>query len=217
MQSDKIELLATALNAVQGKLKAAKKDAENPFFKSHYATLGSVWDACRELLHEHGFSVVQGGKVENGQGILTTTLLHKSGQWISGDYPLTAVKSDPQAQGSAVTYARRYCLAAMVGIVTEDDDGESAMSRESPEDRKTIFIPAEVKKYSGISKESGKAYTSYTIVSPDGVSFSTLSEIVARVARDAKERNEQVEITYTQKGKFFNITNIQLVIEDAPE
>jgi len=125
MQSEATDKLAAALVKVQASIKPAVKSSANPFFKSHYADLGEIWNACREALTANGIAVVQGG---DGDG-LQTTLLHTSGQWISGSFRLMAIKPDPQAQGSAMTYLRRYSLAAMVGVVTEDDDGEAAMAR----------------------------------------------------------------------------------------
>ena len=129
-KSDDINELATALNKVQAKLRPATRNATNPFFKSSYADLASIWDACRALLAENGLSVVQVNSVVEGNRIaLETTLMHNSGQFISGALLLTPVKEDPQGVGSALTYARRYALASIIGIATEDDDGESAMER----------------------------------------------------------------------------------------
>lgn len=120
--SEQINELAKALNAVQKKITGAKKDADNPFFKSKYADLESVWDACREPLTENGLSVTQ---FLNGEA-LVTMLLHSSGQWIKGEQKIYTKDNSPQAFGSAITYARRYGLAAIVGIVQVDDDGQAA-------------------------------------------------------------------------------------------
>lgn len=134
-KSESITELAKSLNQVQATLQAAKKGSENPFFKSTYADLLSVWNACRDSLTSNGLSIVQvAGIDEQGHGYLETILLHTSGEWISGALPLMTIKQDPQAQGSAMTYARRYSLSAIVGLCTEeDDDAEAAMGREKPE------------------------------------------------------------------------------------
>jgi hypothetical protein len=121
--------LAEALAAAQGELHSAKKDTANPFFKSKYADLHSVWEACRAALSKHSLAVVQTLDVmgEKSQPVLMTMLIHKSGEFISSTYPIKPIKDDPQGVGSAITYARRYSLAAMVGVVAdEDDDGEAA-------------------------------------------------------------------------------------------
>ena len=129
-QSANIATLAKALSEAQGKIKGAAKDAENPFFKSKYADLASVWDACREQLSAAGLSVIQ--TLDGGMMGVTvvTTLAHSSGEWIRGSLTLKPVKDDPQGIGSAITYGRRYALAAMVGVAPEDDDGEGASGRE---------------------------------------------------------------------------------------
>jgi hypothetical protein len=129
-QSTEVKELFTALNKAQGQIKGAVKDANNPFFKSKYADLESVWDACRDALTKNGLSVIQTTEYNLDAGTcVVTTLAHNSGQWIRGSLPIMAVKPDPQGVGSAITYARRYALAAIVGVVQVDDDAESAMSR----------------------------------------------------------------------------------------
>ena len=130
MQSENINEIAAALAKVQGKLEGASKDAENPFFKTKYVDLTATWEACRGLLAANGLSVAQFGNVTPSGPVLTTLLMHSSGQWLSGDTPLvflTEGRGNPmQGMGSAFTYARRYGLSAMVGVVAEDDDGNQA-------------------------------------------------------------------------------------------
>ncbi|HEY4360306.1 MAG TPA: ERF family protein [Bryobacteraceae bacterium] len=133
-RSDSIGELAAALVLTQKAVKKALKDADNPYFKSKYADLESVTDACREALTANDLAVSQVFAPEDVPGTVSveTVLMHKSGQFISGTLTMTAVKTDPQAVGSAITYARRYSLAAIVGVVTEDDDAEGAMKRAVP-------------------------------------------------------------------------------------
>ena len=123
--------LATAMAKAQSQIKTALKDSKNPHFKSSYADLTSVWDACREALTKNGFSVIQRTDFDAGGEVwLETMLLHSSGEHIASRYPLRPAKQDPQGYGSAITYARRYCLAAIVGVVAdEDDDGNAASQR----------------------------------------------------------------------------------------
>lgn len=128
-QSEQINELATALATAQAEMDFAKKDSANPFFKSSYADLAAVWEVCRNVLPKNGLAVAQ--TLEEGDGVrVRTTLMHKSGQWIAGTCALPPVKQDPQAYGSAITYARRYSLAAIVGVIADDDDGEAAMGRD---------------------------------------------------------------------------------------
>jgi len=125
-RSDSINELAAALAKAQGEIGTASKDRENPHFRSRYATLASVQDACRSALSRHGLSVVQLPGGEGQRVEMTTVLMHSSGQWISCSGTFIATKSDPQGMGSAITYARRYQLAAIVGVAPDDDDDGKA-------------------------------------------------------------------------------------------
>ena len=129
MKSDTIAEIAKALALAQAEMRGAVKDSENPHLKSKYADLASVWDACREPLTKNGLSVVQSTRMEGSAVVVVTMLLHSSGEYISGEISLPPVKTDPQGHGSAITYARRYALAAMVGVSPEDDDGNAGSGR----------------------------------------------------------------------------------------
>lgn len=129
-RSESINELAKALALAQLQMTPAKRDATNPFFKSDYATLESVSDACLPALNKNGIAVTQTTAPGNDfDHLLYTTLMHTSGQWITSCYIVHPTKNDPQASGSALSYARRYSLAAIAGVVVSDDDGEGAMER----------------------------------------------------------------------------------------
>lgn len=130
MMSSEVNELFSALAKAQRSIKTAVKDKRNPFFKSTYADLSSVWDSCREALSSNGLSVVQTIQPFGNDGMKMVTILgHSSGQWIKGEAPIILSKKDPQAVGSAITYYRRYTLSSMVGITAdEDDDGNAASS-----------------------------------------------------------------------------------------
>ncbi len=131
MQSEQIGQLAAALSKAQAEITGALKDTANPYFKSKYADLASCWDACRKQLTQNELAVIQTLSVnwDRDEPILVTTLAHSSGEWIRSELPIRAKDSSPQAQGSAITYARRYALAAIVGLAQVDDDGEAAQAR----------------------------------------------------------------------------------------
>lgn len=130
--STEMGLLFEALSKAQGKIENALKDKKNPFFKSSYADLASVWDACREPLSSNGLAIIQTIEGTKESMCLNTWVGHSSGQWMKSKLPLIVMKSDPQSVGSALTYARRYALSALVGICAdEDDDGEKAMGRKN--------------------------------------------------------------------------------------
>ena len=128
-RSDSIAALAAALSKAQAAMSAAKNDSTNPHFKSRYADLASIWEACREPLTKNQLAVVQlPGKDEAGYYV-ETVLTHASGEFIAAKLHIVPTKDDPQGLGSAITYARRYGLAAVAGIAPDDDDGEAAMGR----------------------------------------------------------------------------------------
>lgn len=119
--------LALALSKAQGEMKSAKKDVTNPFFKSKYADLASVWDACREALSKNEIAVIQVPELKDGIIGIRTKLVHSSGEFEEGFFPLAVpVTAKAQEMGSAMTYLRRYALSAMVGVAPEDDDGNEA-------------------------------------------------------------------------------------------
>lgn len=127
-KSPELNELAAALTAAQAEFEAVDKSAANPFFRSAYAPLPDVVMAATPILVSHGLSVSQLiGSDEKGD-TLTAMLLHKSGQYIGSTMQLRPVKSDPQAQGSAVTYARRYSYMSILGLVADEDDDGNAGS-----------------------------------------------------------------------------------------
>ena len=130
MCSEKITGLAKAMLDVQKKLQPAIKDSYNGFTQSKYATLNSVMEACSEVLIDAGIWVTQYPVPVEGDSVLlglVTKLVHaESGEWQESLIVMPLAKADPQAYGSALTYARRYGLSSMVGLVTEDDDANTS-------------------------------------------------------------------------------------------
>ena len=126
-KSDSIKELATALAKAQAEMAGAKERANNPAFNSKYADLASVWDAARPSLTKNGLSVAQFTvPTQNSEVQVETILMHASGEWVSGVIAIPVAKDNAHGYGSALTYARRYALAAAVGIAPEDDDGNAA-------------------------------------------------------------------------------------------
>ena len=120
--------LAKAMLKVQAALSPATKDATNPFTQNRYATFNRVMDTCRDVMLDNGIWLCQYPvRVEIGHMGLVTKLTHaESGQWQASVAVVPLPKADPQGYGSCITYAKRYALTAMLGMVTEDDDGEGA-------------------------------------------------------------------------------------------
>src|SRR5574340_1178249 len=127
-RSEQIEEVSAALVGACGELHNVAKDAENPYFSSRYASLPAILDAVRPVLAKHGLSVIQlpRNHPESSAVGVETILLHASGQYLSQTILVRPAKDDPQGVGSAITYCRRYALAAALGIGQEDDDGNAA-------------------------------------------------------------------------------------------
>lgn len=137
--SPTVAALADALAKAQASVEGATKGKVNPAFKSKYADLASVWEACREALTQNGLSVIQSpGELADGRMEMTTMLLHASGEWVRGSLTIPLGKVDAQGYGSATTYARRFALAAFVGVAPADDDGQAA-SEAAPAKPKSAY------------------------------------------------------------------------------
>lgn len=121
--------LYEALAKAQGEMGNAKFNKMNPHFKNKYADLSSIMDVCKKPLSDNGLSILQIIKTcEEGKMYLITRLAHSSGQYIESSFVLKNERNTIQGLGSSITYARRYSLSAMLGIVAdEDDDGEAAV------------------------------------------------------------------------------------------
>lgn len=133
--------LFTALSNAQAKIENAKKASTNPHFKSKYADLAAVWDAGREVFTAEGLAVIQlPCEAPAGQVGLLTVITHKSGQELREKFYMpVAQANNPQAVGSALTYAKRYALLGAFGIAPEDDDGNAATAKPG-----TLIKPAAV-------------------------------------------------------------------------
>ncbi|MCA1565845.1 MAG: ERF family protein [Acidobacteria bacterium] len=164
-----LDKLAPALVALQADLKPVEKSADNPFFKSKYAPLPEVMKAVQPLLAKHKLAVSQFVTNINGQSAIRTILLHESGQHIEDVAPLLVFEKTntqtgevkpptPQEQGSAITYARRYGVMAVLGLVAdEDDDGNAASSPASPRPVASSSKPASEKQLNLIAQLASKA------------------------------------------------------------
>lgn len=127
--SDSITNLATALAKAQAEIRPAIFDSTNPHFRSKYASLTAVMEACRDALSKNQIAVVQGASVVDGAVVVNTLLLHASGEYISDELSMPFAQATPQQIGSSLSYCRRYSLASLVGITADDDDAEAAMTK----------------------------------------------------------------------------------------
>lgn len=128
-RSESIKSLAAALSAFQGDMKSAAFNKVNPHFRNRYCDLTGLWDAARATLAKHKLAVVQSPQSAPDKGgiIIETMVLHESGEYLSDSFLMPSDKPTAQGYGSAITYGRRYALASMLGLVSdEDDDGNDA-------------------------------------------------------------------------------------------
>lgn len=125
-KSESIASLAAALAKAQGEMENASKNTTNPHFGKKYADLAEILKTVRPVLSKHGLAVTQFPAFEGGTAHVETILTHASGEWMSGTCSAPVQKSDPQGVGSALTYLRRYSLAAVCGLAQEDDDANGA-------------------------------------------------------------------------------------------
>lgn len=134
-QSESIGELAKALSTAQGEMDAAKKDSKGNYGK--YTTISSILEVVKDALSKNGLAVVQAPMpCESGNICLRTTLMHSSGQWIASQLVMKAENVSPQKMGAVITYARRYALAALLGVGQEDDDAQSAQDAYEKQARK---------------------------------------------------------------------------------
>lgn len=239
-KSESIAELAKALAKAQGEMEAAKKDSANPFFNSHYADLASVRDAIREPFAKNGLAVAQipASVATDGTVRLSTMLMHASGEWIAGDLTMKAIKNDPQAIGSCLTYARRYALSAITGVATEDDDAEGATGRgatqaapkpapkpaqpvsspSQPHDGGVVEVEGRIGNY---TPQQGNKPGKFVVESMDGSSVEVgywKPEMVQGI-----EHGGLFRVTYAKKvskqGRAYNdlVKPIELIIEEAEE
>ena len=136
-KSESIQNLSAALSKAQAEMPAIKFDSKNPFLKNDYASLGAIIAGARPVIAKHGLSVSQLTFGEEGVAGVETVLMHTSGEWISSSISMPVGeekgKSSAQVAGSIVTYLRRYSLASILGIYSDEDgDGNKPETERKP-------------------------------------------------------------------------------------
>ena len=226
--SEQINEIATALSAAQAEIEGAAKDADNPFFRSKYADLASVWGACRAPLTKHGLAVVQSPEVatsgqpevytwtsksgEERAGIraitevsVVTKLTHASGQWIEGRVSVLIPDASPQPVGSAITYLRRYALQSLVGVAPEDDDAEGATTSKGTV--LSVTAPRVDKKgpltIVRVDKKETKRknFYRYEVTLSDGRKAATILEKMAAMCEQLAQNGTEVDVVI-ERGDY---------------
>ncbi|PKL41667.1 MAG: hypothetical protein CVV41_18110 [Candidatus Riflebacteria bacterium HGW-Riflebacteria-1] len=203
-RSETIGKLSEALAKAQGEMKPASFDAQNLHFRNKYATLASIMDACRSALSQNQIAVVQGTSVIEDRVIVTTMLIHASGEFISDQLSMNIIKDSPQAIGSAITYARRYSLASLAGVVSdEDDDAEAAMPKENAQRPVKIVQMTNLDEHKRTrSDNSQKADAAEKTVKPD---------------KPAQKQNKQADQTQIRIQKIRAIFGLSAQLGHTPD
>jgi hypothetical protein len=184
--------IAMALAAAQMMMGKALKQNTNPAFKSKYADLGSVMDACLPALNANGIAVIQPFfDDETGRYIKTIFIHGESGEHMECRVPLIILKNDMPSLGSAVTYARRYGLMAMAGVAPEDDDGNAASKAPQQSDPAPQPVTPEI-----IDRAMEYLYAAD--------SLDNLKERWARVPENIKHLEKVIAAKDAIKAKFSN-------------
>lgn len=156
--STTIGAISKALAAAQREIGVAHKDATNPHFRSKYADLQAIDEACRPILSKHGIAITQAAGYLEGFAAVTTRLMHCDGEWVEATLHIPVSKHDAQGVGSALTYARRFGLSALAAVPAGiDDDGEAAVGRGAPRGDVAVPPPATVIPFEPLAQASAPA------------------------------------------------------------
>lgn len=203
-RSETINELAVSLVKFNSEVTKIAKDAANPFFKNNYATLDTIIDAIRPILNKNGLSIMQFPTSDGELVYVTTYLLHESGEFMESDpLAMKPVKNDPQAIGSAITYARRYSLQAFLNLNTgEDDDGNIASQK-----------PEQMKETQNKSKDKPKPNNNNSGVKISQKQLKLLNTLISRMEKEKDIERETVIKTLKQKpeiGEFESLTELKV-------
>jgi len=180
IKSETISNLSASLIEFHAKAKSIKTDTVNPYFNSKYASMSNILKTVTPILNECGLSIVQ---MVNAENTLTTILMHESGEYIGSTMNMMPIKTDPQAQGSAITYARRYAVGAILSLsIDEDDDGNTATYTEQQTQQTAqqyvSYEPNEDKNWLNATDKSGNptqlAYDTAQLLSSGEYSWEAL-------------------------------------------
>jgi len=188
--SESLKEIFTALSKAQGEFKTAKKDANNPFFKSKYADFESVVEAVRPTLTKHGLSFVQVPMVDGDKLFLITRVCHSSGEWLEGAYPVNPTKNDPQGIGSSMTYSRRYALSAVLGIVSSDDDDDAEAATDRGASKADVV--GLMKAFTSIGVSAGQVLAYIGVQSTDNLTDSDVKSL-KQIGSDIKSGKAKKE------------------------
>jgi hypothetical protein len=207
--SEQLNELAKALAAFQAEVPPIPKNSVNPFFHSKYADFADTKAVADPIATKHGLTVSQWPSSNERGDSLCTMLLHESGQFIASEMQLHLAKKDPQGQGSALTYAKRYAYTAALGLATdEDDDGQAASQSQKSQQQQRNNSGAKRPQAARAAKNVDKTTGEVT----DDVSLSDKVEYLPQ------EQRQKVSAFLQQKGypsKVSDLTSGQANVVEA--
>lgn len=214
-KSEHINELAKALSMAQAEMGKAHKDSTNPFFKSNYADLESVWEACKEPLTKNGLSVIQFPfSTETHVGV-ETILLHLSGQYVSEKVSVELIKKDAQSMGSAISYLRRYSLAAVTGVVQTDDDGNHASDKHpaqfAQKKQEIILPPAQELKKPSFTISEAQRKLMFALSKEAGMTTDALKLFM----KDMTNKEHSGDLTQAEFNKLIEALKEMKILQDA--
>lgn len=189
--SETITTIAAALLKAQAAMTFAAKNAKNPHFKSKYADLPAVIEAVKPALNNQGIVFVQGISGNDGGIVVTTRLMHTSGEWIEDALYLPVPQATAQAYGSAITYGRRYGLQSIVGLPADDDDGNSASGVQEEQkprvpESQTADLKADLDSAANVSDLKDKTRAALAATQHDTEAYQEIRSYAARLAERLK-------------------------------
>ncbi len=216
--SEQINELAAALAKAQATMEGAAKDGLNPHFRSKYTTLTSIWDAARTSLAANGLSVAQpveaaGDSVE--RVTVTTILMHNSGQWLKSSLTMNTGDGRPQSVGSAISYARRYQLASMVGVAPDDDDAEAAEGRVPQKSSAKRPIAEKFEAFADLTSKAVAASTQPSHRPAEPVISKTLATALGKAAAEVGWKDEELKQWLSDKAGVTSVADIPASRYDA--
>lgn len=213
-RSAQINELAGALAKAQAEMRVAEMDSNNPYFKSRYADLASIIKASRPALTKNGLSVSQQILTnDDGSNTMHTLLLHSSGQWIETRMRIVPGKNDMQTLGSCITYLKRYAYAALVGVVSSDEDDDGEMAMVAVRNPKNADKPALSPKYDPRNEASElvskdqiaeleyelAAYPDIAEMVLEGLKITTLADMPKSLYRASLDRIKSIKMARNSK------------------
>lgn len=204
-KSETIIELSKALARFQGEVGNPKNTATNPFFKSKYAPLEEVLNTVRPILAKNGLSIIQAPSSEGEYISITTTLIHESGEWIEfAPLNLKTDKNTAQGAGSAITYARRYAISAILGIASEeDDDGNIAEPKVAPKTKPATPSKANNSKpISNLASEKQLGFI-YKLVKDKEYGAESISKYI----KTMYEKDNSKELTKQEASELIEMLN----------